>query len=247
MLGGRQGKEEEDSPERATSVWPSMARGAAGEGRGGRSRPTRRRRRVRDCGGGRSWRKRALSFVGRSATRRQHRSPGENSGTLARQCGPFVRAALEPAPPPEEPLGVCPRHLPPRGAASRRASTETLSSRWPVAVSTIAPRELTGRHVRGRSTTTASSEIRARAAAGALECRPSLFMRGVPTRPADLGRRQFRPRIRIGLARARTRCSARRRRRKKILPRIVLPTSTAAITADRRARTSRSDPIRCSP
>lgn len=38
-------------------------------------------------------------------------------------------------------------------------------------------------------------------------------MRGVPTRPADVGRRQFRPRI--GLVRARKRCCARRRRRKK--------------------------------
>lgn len=49
----------------------------------------------------------------------------------------------------------------------------------------------------------------------ALECRPSLFMRGVPTRPADVGRRQFRPRTRISLTRARTRRCTRRRRRKK--------------------------------
>lgn len=58
-------------------------------------------------------------------------------------------------------------------------------------------------------TTTSSDPWRS----GALECRPSLFMRGVPTRPADVGRRQFRPRI--GLVRARKRCCARRRRRKK--------------------------------
>lgn len=80
------------------------------------------------------------------------------------------------------------------------------------------------------------------AAAGALECRPSLFMRGVPTRPADVGRRQFRPRIRIGLARTRTRRCTRRRRRKKLVPRHSRWTTTCTSRHALRRPVTKSSP-----
>ena len=140
----------------------------------------------------------------------------------------FERRRSQRPPPKRKPLlGVCPRHLPPRGAASRRASalkTHSLSLSFFLSPSiSIYPAEVAGCRSDDRSLAAtyaddprrqrAARSVR-RAAAGALECRPSLFMRGVPTRPADLGRRQFRPRPRI----ARTRCCARRRRRKKSRP-----------------------------
>ena len=97
-LGGRQGKEEEDSPERATSVWLSIGSIGGGVKRGG----GRRRTQPPPLGVGVAYATAGVDGRGGSARSVSLEGApqggsivlrGENSGTIARQCGPFVRAA----------------------------------------------------------------------------------------------------------------------------------------------------------